>query len=216
MSEGYFGIDNKSAMGNKFKKWEPTRGKKYYVAILCEDREKAFCGFETHFKEKKFRCKSTKDHKEVCCTHGYEGNTPKWSIGTVIVVYQLDESEGKKKLTGYEVTPWLFNSVVYRQIADAFEDHPDKLVDLKITVEDPKMMKFSINASTTSYWTQDPKLKARLLAEAKPQFDSLPKRLGSNLSVAEIADLLGLSDGTGASDSSSGMSLADLAGGLSD
>ena len=216
MSEGFFGIDNKNAMGNKFKKWEPTRGKKYYVAILSEDQGAAFCGFETHFKEKKFRCKSTKERKEICCTHGYDNNTPKWSIGTIIVVYQLEESEDgkKKRLTGYEVTPWLFNSVVYRQLADAFEDHPDKMVDLKITVEDPKMMKFSINAVTTSYWTQDPKLKQRLLAEAKPQFDALPKRLGSNLSVPEIADLLGLDNGAG--DTSSSMNLSDLASGLTD
>lgn len=211
-NDGFFGLDNKEAAnGGKFKKWEPTKNKKYLIGIVAESRDRAFCGFKTHFKDKKFRCKSVPNGaKAICCTHGYDGNEPKMSIGTVIVVYEIEDN----KLKSREVIPWFFNSVVYSQIVQALEDYPDQLLDLKITFEDPKMMRCTINASPKSIWTSNAQYKEAILAEAKPFWDAIPNRVAKNLSIPEIAELIGADNGTGAADTASSMDLSDLASSL--
>lgn len=215
--DGFFGFDNKEAAnGGKFKKWEPMKGKKYVIGLLAENREKAFCGFKTHFKDKKFRCKSTKMKKEICCTHGYDGNDPKFAIASVIAIYEIAEKDGKNKVVGREIIPWFFNGIVYSQIVQALEDYPDELRDLKITFDDPKMMRCTINASPKSIWTSDPQFKEQALAEAKPFWDALPNRIAKNLSIPEIAEILGIDNGAGAADTASGMDLSDLASSLED
>jgi hypothetical protein len=212
--DGFFGLDNKeAAQGNRFKKWEPVKGKKYIVGILAEDRAQAFCGFKTHFKDRKFRCKSTNLKKEICCTHGYDGAEAKFSIGTIIAVYEVNS---ENKIIGREVTPWFFNSIVYNQIIQALEDFPTDgpMNDLKITWDDPRMMRCSINASPKSIWSQNEEFKQNVLAEARPMWDALPNRIAKNLSIPEIAELLGIDDGTGAGDTASDMDLSDLASSL--
>lgn len=213
--DGFFGLDNKAAAkGNSFTKWEPLKDKKYIISILSEDMGAAFCGYATHFKEKKFRCKSVEGgKKEVCCTHGYDGNTPKYAIASIIVVYEIND---QNKVTGRTVIPWFYNSGVYNQIIQALEDYPanQRVKDLKVTFKDPKMMNCIINAVPNCIWTTNPAFKEAVLAEAKPLWDALPNRIAKNLSVPDICELLGIDNGQGAADTSSGMDLGDLASSL--
>ena len=211
MSE-YFGIDDPTIKTSNFPKWEIQKGKEYRFAIAVEDIKKAFAGKKAHyFNKRRFLCKSDKK-REICCTHSYgengkSANDAKYRFGTVVVVYEINSA---KEIVSWQVVPWYFNDQVWHQIKSIAEEFPLDTVDLKLVAVDPQMMKFTITNFKNCVWRRTEKIKQDVIAQAAPLLESLPKRICSNLTIAEIAEHIGLGDGTVATDTASSTDIGSI------
>lgn len=213
-NEEYFGLDNPGIKTSNFPRWEMVKGKEYRFAIAVEDISKAFAGKKAHYYNKKrFLCRSTPTKREICCTHEYgengkPANEAKWRFGTVVVVYEL--SADKKQLLNTQVVPWYFNDQVWNQLRSIQDEFPLDSVDLKLVAVDPQMMKFTITNYKDCLWRKSDKLKQKVIAEAQPYLEALPKRVCSTLTVSEISEHIGLGDGTIAADTASGTDISSI------
>lgn len=213
-NEEYFGLDNKDVKSSNFPKWEIQKGKEYRFAIGVEDINRAFSGKQTHFfNKKRFQCKSTKTKREICCTHSYGengkmANEAKWRFGTVVVVYEINPTT--RSITGIQVLPWYFNDQVYHQLRSIHEEFPLDSVDLKLVAVDPQMMKFTITNFKDCMWRKSEKLKAQVSAEAPGLLEALPRRICTNLPMSDLAEHIGMGDGTVASDTASGADIGSI------
>lgn len=208
-----FGFENDKIKSNGFKKFKGEKGKKYIVALVAlsgVDGKDFFKGDLTHYhsaSQKRFLCQSNDENgtKEICCTYEYEGSDPQWRVGCVIVVYKVNH-EGK--ISGIEdVVPWIFNSTIFSTLKSIYGDHG--AVDLSLECQDSTYQKFVILPKKGAAWKTDEKTKSYVLAQAKKQFDNLPKQIASKMGLGEIRELLGISSGT-AGDAASDIDLSSI------
>jgi hypothetical protein len=205
-----FGTERDDITGGKFPKYQGKPGNTDRVAIVYEDPKKLFKGAKTHFKERYFLCKSTKDKKEVCCTHSYKNNNPQYRIACVLVIYDLVTREGKQKLKDVEVLPWIFSETVYRKLCDRDKEFSLADYDIKLVCSTNKeYIQYDIVSCNSSIWKSNDELKARILKEAAPLFESMGKTLATDLSITEVKELLAI-DSPGSEDAAADVDLGGV------
>jgi len=192
-----FGAERKDIQSNRFTKLKMTAGDEIRCGVVHFDDagKKMFLGTKAHVKEgqKTFLCKSTKERKEICCTHTWSGSDPLFHIGCVLVIYSLSKVDGKTKLKGFETIPWLFWDSMYQRLSTADEEFPLVSHDLKLKcTSDTPYTKIEIQSCKESLWKSSEDLKKKVINQAKPLFESISKNLGAELSITEIKELLGI------------------------
>jgi hypothetical protein len=209
MSVEAFGPDRDDIESTKFKKYRGKTGNTDRIGIIYEDPKKMFKGAKTHFKDRFFLCKSDKNKKEICCTHSYENNRPRWRVGAVIVVYDLVVKDGKTKLKGYEMLPWVFSEKMYQKLSKADQEFPLAQHDIKLTCSNEDFQTIDIQSCRDSIWSGSEEMKKRMLEEAAPLFDDVSRNLAADLSVVEIRELLGI-DAPGSEDAATDVDLENV------
>lgn len=203
-------IKPQSFKGIKFKQGKTVKG----AIVFLDESTSPLKHIKAHYHNRYFECKSTKDNKEICCTHAYKNNVAKNRIGAPLVLYEIstmkDETgKAKEKLTGYEVVPWMFNEKVYAQLVSINSEYPLKNHDIKITCDNEEYQNLTINNSNTCYWRLKKELENRIVEEAKVVFENIDKGLAQVLSIEEIREVLGI-DSAGTDDAATDMSLNDV------
>ena len=204
-----FGLENDDVKSNNFQKFKGEKGKEYRVGLVAEDLNKGFLGAKTHYIEGigTIVCKSTSDAEALCCSHGYEGNTPKWKIGISIIVYNLS-SDGTK-LESYKVIPWIFNDRIYNQLKTQHQEWGLDQNDLLLKCTDSQYQSFEISLKKGCVWRKNSKIKEECLAEAEKQRKQIKRNLGRDVSNTELKEALGIGDGIG--DAAAEVDLGDVA-----
>lgn len=209
-----FGTEREDIQGNKFQKLKMKTDDELRCGVIFFDEQgkKIFLGAKVHTQKdmKTFLCKSTKDKKEICCTHSYSANIPKYHIGCIVVTYILGKNaEGKTKLKEFELMPWIFWEKTYQKLVSADKEFPLVSHDLKLKCTNGEFQTIDIQSCKESLWTSSPDLKAKVLEQAKPLYESLSRNLGMDASVAEIKEILGI-DITGSDDAATEVDLGSV------
>jgi len=204
-----FGLDRDDIETPKFKKYRAKAGNTDRVAILYTDPAKMFKGAKTHFKDRFFLCKSTKNKKEICCLHSYENNRPKYRIAAVIIVYELVNKDGKTKLKDYEVLPWIFSEKMYSKLSAADKEFPLSEHDIKLTCTNEDFQTIDVTPCKESLWSGNEELKKKVLEEAENYFEDVGRNLAADLGISEIRELLGI-DAPGSDDAATDVDLGEV------
>ncbi|MBD3261269.1 MAG: hypothetical protein GF334_06225 [Candidatus Altiarchaeales archaeon] len=196
-----FGLDRDDIQPNKFQRFKMKGGQQERIGIIYADPKSIFKGTLVHYKDRYFICKSEgqkpSDKKEICCLHSYDSNTPKWRVGCIIVIYDIEKKDGKDKLKGYNLIPWIFSQTMYEKIRGL--DFPVTDYDLRVKCTNEEFQNIDITPARNSLWQSNEGLKKKILSEAEGMFNDIPRNLASDLSVTEIRELLGI-DAPGAED----------------
>lgn len=209
-----FGTERDDIQGNRFQKLKMKTDDEIRCGVVFFDEEgkKIFLGAKVHTKKdmKTFICKSSKDKKEICCTHSYEANIPKYHIGCIIITYILGkDANGKTKLKDYELTPWLFWEKTYQKLVSADKEFPLVSHDLKLKCTNGEFQTIDIQSCKESIWASSADLKKKVLEEAKPLYESLSRNLGAEVSVSEIKEILSI-DVAGSDDAATDVDLGSV------
>jgi hypothetical protein len=206
-----FGLDNGDIKSTNFEKFKGEKGKKYRVGLVAEDLSKGFLGAKTHYIEGLgyVVCKSTDGEEAVCCSHNYDGNTPKWKIGITIIVYDVS-SEGK--VTGGKFMPWIFNDKIYNQLKNQHKEWNLEENDLELECTDSKYQSFTIALKKGCLWRKSKKLAEQGLSKSADFKKAIKRNLGRDLSITEIKEGLGI--GSELSDASADINIDDVADSL--
>jgi hypothetical protein len=209
-----FGTERDDIQGNRFQKLKMKTDDEIRCGVVFFDEEgkKIFLGAKVHAKKdmKTFICKSSKDKKEICCTHSYEANIPKYHIGCIIIIYILGkDANGKTKLKDYELTPWLFWEKTYQKLVSADKEFPLVSHDLKLKCTNGEFQTIDIQSCKESIWASSADLKKKVLEEAKPLYESLSRNLGAEVSVSEIKEILSI-DVAGSDDAATDVDLGSV------
>jgi len=216
MSGMSMGFGNDKIKSSNFEKFKGEKGKKYRVGFVSSDFTRALSGTQQHYYEKPFICKSTESQQEICCSHNYQGNTPKWKIGGAIIIYTLIKKDGKRVWDGdYVIKPWIFNEKIYSQLNTIHSEWDLSTCDVELECTDDKYQSFTITVLRNSLWNREEtdgqkKLRASILSESSRISKSIPRNLGQDLSLSEIRELLGL-DNAGAGDAAEDIDMSDIA-----
>lgn len=218
MSIESFGTERDDIQGNRFQKLKMKTGEEYRIGIIYFDDEgkKIFLGTKVHSKKdtKTFLCKSTKEKKEFCCTHSWEGNSPRYHIGCVVIKYDLGkDASGKMKLKGYELLPWIIWEKMYNKLTSADKEFPIISHDLKLKCTNEDFQTIDLQSCKESIWSSSADLKKKILEEAKPLYEGISKNLGAELSISEIKELLGV-EISGSDDAATNVDLGSVMGSL--
>jgi len=204
-----FGFDRDDIQPFRFKRYKGKTGKTDRVGIVFADGQAPCIGANCHFKERYFLCKSTAEKKEICCLHSYDGNIPKKRIACVLVVYDIAEKDGKRSLRGYELLPWIFNEAMYQKMRVIGKEWPLDKHDVNLTCTNDEFQNIEANPAKECYWRSDVKLQKKILTDAVKVRESLARQLGSDLSITEIREQLGV-DAPGVDDAAVDVSLGDV------
>lgn len=215
MSVEMFGTGREDIKSSKFKSYKGKGGQTDMIGIIFKEKDKMYCGAKTHYKDRYFICKSTKEQKAVCCTSSYKNNTPKYRIGAVIIVYQIgkDPETGKQKLLSYELVPWIFSETMYDRLNEIDSEFPLETHDLKLKCTNEDFQNMDVTPCKTSIWRNNEKLKAQILEKFESIMDEGKKNLGSNLNIEEIKELLGV-ESPGSEDAAVDVSVGDVLDGV--
>jgi len=206
-----FGTERDDIEPNKFKKYKGKKGNEDRVGILYpgDVPKKMFKGAPCHYKDRYYLCKSTKGNKEICCTHGYDGNTPKYRIGAVLVIYDMVMSEGKPKLKGFETIPWIFSETMYQKLKSADEEFSLSDHDIKLKCSNEEFQTIDVTICKESIWRSNDKIKTRVMEEASQHFDNLAKQIATDFGITEIREQLGI-DAPGMDDAAADVDLESV------
>lgn len=208
-----FGFEREDIQPSRFKKYKGKSGRVDRVGIVFAEGQSACVGSACHFKDRYFLCKSTKEKKEICCLHSYEGNLPKSRIACILVVYDIVEKDGKKSLRGYELLPWIFSDTMYSKLRNMGKEWPLDKHDITLTCTNEEFQNIEPMACKESFWRSKPELMKKIIAEASEMRKTLSRQLGADLSVTEIREQLGI-DAPGSDDAAVDVNLGDVVGGL--
>jgi hypothetical protein len=209
-----FGTEREDIQGNRFQKLKMKAGDEIRCGVLYFDGEgkKFFRGTKVHTKKdsKTFICKSTKEKKEICCTHTWEGNSPRTHLGCILVIYSLGkDANGKIKLKEYELMPWIFWEKMYQKLQSADREFPLATHDIKLKCTNDDYQTIDIQSCKESIWSSNQDLKKKIMEEGKALYEGIGKNLGADLSISDIKELLGL-DASGIADASTDMDLGSV------
>jgi hypothetical protein len=204
-----FGTERDDIQGSKFQKYQGIEGQTDRVAIIPFEGKKYFKGAKTHFKDRIFLCKSTPQKKEICCTHSYAGNNPEYRMAGVVVIYDLAMKDGKPKLKGYQLLPWFFKATMYQKLVKADQEFPLDSHDIKLTCRNKEFQTIDVQSCKDCIWVSNPELKKKILEEAAPIFEQIPRGIGADLGITEIHEQLGI-DNPGAEDAATNIDLGTV------
>lgn len=171
------------------------------ISVVFRDMASAVKGCMTHSvgenaAYRPFRCLSTKDKKEECCTLDYAKNTPVGKFVVAIIEYNMVENEetGKMKVVGYKMLPWVFGPKVYTKLSSFHKKYNLAEVDLTVSLDgEAKFQQPNIMMEKENYWRGNEKLCAKVLAEYDKVIAGYEKKhLPPKKSLAEIRELLGV------------------------
>lgn len=218
MSEMGFGNDE-YVENDKFEKFKLDKVKRR-IAIIFHNKSGAVRGtkYHSHGSDKNFRqwrCLSTKDRKEDCCTLDYEGNTPKGTFVAAIIEYKFEKRKGedgsvKDVLVGYTMWPWAFKGKTYAMLTEFDKKYDIASIDIEICLDgDPKYQKPAMLMEKTCLVRQNPKLLAKVLAEYDKKIPLYEKQfLPRKMSISDIKEILGVDQGGDYGDTGSGAATA--------
>jgi hypothetical protein len=204
-----FGFEREDINPGKHEKYKGKTGKVDRVSIVFDEGQQPCVGGKIHYKDRYFLCKSTREKKEVCCTHGYEGNEPKDRVACVLVVYEISG----KKLQGYKVVPWVFGATMYKKLNVLSSEWPLDQHDINLNCTNEDFQTIEPMNCKECYWRSNEGLKKKVLEEAKQVRAGLARAIAADLSLAEIREHLGI-DGAGSDDAAVDVSLGDVVGNL--
>lgn len=206
-----FGGDSDEIKSLKFKSFKGKAGQSVRAGIVYADENKLFKGAQTHYQSRYFLCKSTEKKKEICCTHNYKGNKPKWRVGAVLVVYTM--SDDGKKLIDWAITPWIFSETMYAKLKTAHREFPLTAHDLTLTCTNEEFQTIDVQSCKACLWTSKEDFKNKVLAAAEPYFAEIADNLASDLTPTEIRELMG-TDTPGSEDAAEDVNLDDVVDGI--
>lgn len=207
------GFDRDDINPSRFSKYKGKAGKSDRVGIVFETGKTPCVGATCHFKDRYFLCKSTKDKREICCLHSYEGNLPKQRMACVLIVYDITDKDGKKNLRGYELTPWIFSDTMYVKLRNLNKEWPLDKHDITLTCTNEDFQTIEPTPCKESIWRSKPELEKKIIAEAEEMHKTLGRRIASDLSVTEIREQLGI-DAPGSDDAAVDVNFGDVVGSL--
>jgi len=206
----YFGDDNDEVKGYSFKSFKGRDGQKERIGFIwVDDPKKIFAGVPVHYKERYFVCKSTDKEKAICCTHSYENNKPRWRVGGVIIIYQMDGN----KPTGYKLMPWVFTDKMYQKLKTAGQEFPLAKHDIWLTCTNEQYQTMDINSCRDSIWQKKPEFRSKIVEESLSIKEEIENNLAQDITIEEIKELLGI-EVLGSADAAADMSLGDVVEGL--
>jgi hypothetical protein len=195
---------------SSFQKYKGEKGKEDIVGFAWDVSSELFRAANGHYSkaaEKGWLCLSTETEKAICCTADYDGNEPKMKVGTVLVIYRVEEGL-IKGIKG--VLPWIISPKVFQQLLAIYRVHGN--VDFVANCTDSKFQNFTFVPMKESAWQKTEQSKQSVKTKAAAIFKTLEKMLYTKVSASEIREHLGIS--MGSSDASSGLSLDGIAGTL--
>ena len=178
--------------GGQYEKYKGKKGEVHRCGVVYTDPKTMFAGSKIHFSSRYFLCK-----KGICCE---KLGAPKWRVGAVLVKYNTDRQGNVKQPFSYELLPWLFSETTYNKLKNVNSEFPLASHDIKISCTNEEYQHLDLTPCSESIWQAKDTLKSQVLEEAKPIWDHIKKSLGSDLSVEEIKDLLGVGGGGPAAD----------------
>lgn len=208
-----FGADREDIQSMKFKKYRGKNGQTDRVGIVATNEQHIFKGAKIHFKDRFFLCKSTKQKKEICCLHSYEGNRPKYRIGCILVVYDLVSEGGKMKLKGYELLPWIFGEKMYQKLVEINKEYPLLSHDLKLTCTNEDYQEINALNCKESLWNTNTAMKERILKEAESMYEDVARSLAADLGITEIREQLGI-EAPGSQDAAADVDMETVVDGI--
>jgi hypothetical protein len=211
MSVMDFGADSDEIKSVKFKSFKGKAGETVRAAFVFDDPKKMFKGAQIHYNNRYFLCKSTDKKKEICCTHNYKGNKPKWRIGGVLVIYTM--SDDGKKLKDWRVTPWIFSETMYNKLKTANGEFALDKYDIKLTCTNEDFQTIDVQSCNASLWQSKDSFKEQVLDAARPYLDEVADNIASDLTPTEIRELMG-ADTPGSEDAAEDVNLDDVVDGL--
>lgn len=196
-----FGFEKDDIKGGLYDKYKGKKGEIHRLGIVYTDPKSIFAGTKIHFKDRFFLCK-----KSICCE---KLGPSKYRIGAVVIKYATDRQGNIKQPFSYELLPWQFSETTWNKLRNTNSEFPLASHDIKVSCTNDEYQHLDINACRESIWTTKEEVKNKILEEAKPVWEFVKKTLGSDLSIEEIKDLLGMSSPTG-SDPTSNLNLDDV------
>jgi len=206
-----FGADSDEIKSVKFKSFKGKAGTTVRAGIVFEDPKAMFKGALTHFNQRQYICKSTDTKKEICCTHPYKGNKARWRVGTVLIIYVLDDTG--KKLESWSILPWVFSDTMYQKLKTANREFPLDQHDFYLTCTNEEFQTIDVQSCKESFWRSKEPFKEKVLERARPFLSEIGSNLASDLTPTEIRELLG-ADTPGSADAAEDVDLADVVDGL--
>ena len=213
MSVMDFGADSDEIKSVKFKSFKGKAGETVRAGIVYEDPSKMYKGAKIHYNQRYFLCKSDDKtgKKEICCTHNYKGNKPKWRVGAVLVIYTMDDTG--KKLKDWTVTPWLFSETMFNKLKTANSQFPLANHDVMLTCTNEEFQNIDVQSCSASLWTKNESFKEKVLERARPYMEELAGNIASDLTPTEIRELMG-ADTPGSEDAAEDVNLDDVVDGI--
>lgn len=209
MSAMEIGFDREDVKPQFFKSHKFKAGKTVRCGVVFRDEQKPFKATKVHFNQRYYVCKSTKEKPAICCTHTYKGNDPRWRLGAVLVIYEISKKDGKDKLTGYELVPWVFSDKMYQKLNTANKEFPLKEHDILVSCDNEEFQNLIIQSCNACFWRSKPELEKKIMEESDPLFEKVGSNLASDLSIEEIKELLGI-DTAGSDDAATDVQLDDV------
>jgi hypothetical protein len=208
-----FGMERDDIRSTKFKSYKGKEGQTDRVGIIFTDPKNIYKGAMIHYKDKYFVCKSTKESKAICCTTSYEKNKPKWRIAAAIIVYDIQVKDGKPKLMGWELLPWVFGESMYNTLKETNNEFALISHDIKLKCKVEEFQNIEVIACNDSIWRKNPELQKKVLAEYPAVLEDAKSNLGQDLSIEEIRELLGV-DAPGSQDAATDVAVGDVLEGI--
>lgn len=167
----------------EYERFRGSKGKEYRIGLVYDNPASVLIGGQVHFFSRYFLCKSIKhNHKEICCTANYKGNTPRWRISLVIAVYPHLDCRGTALP---ELKNWVIGEATYVLLRGLGEK---MLNDLILTCENTEYQKWKVRCLKTSFWKTD--VSYNLLQEkAKPLLAKRADYLGLDMTPLEIQNM---------------------------
>ena len=199
-----FGFDNEEIKSGIYEKYKGTKNQTDRCGIIYSDPKAMFAGSKIHYYDpakKYFICK-----KGDCCD---KLGPSKWRVGAVIIKYGTDKQGNIKKPFNFEVLPWVFGEGTYLKLKTVNSEFPLATHDIKISCTNEEFQHLDITPCNETIWTAKDELKAMILEQAKPIWESVKRSIAHDLSVEEIKELLGsgTSSGSTSIDPSAGLDL---------
>jgi hypothetical protein len=204
-----FGMERDDIRSTKFKSFKGKEGQTDRIGIIFTDPKSIYKGAMIHYKDKYFVCKSTKTEKAICCTASYEKNKPKWRIGAVVIIYDIQVKDGKPKLMGYELLPWIFGEGMYNTLKETHKEFSLESHDIKLKCKNEEFQNMEVITCNDSIWRKNPELQKKVLAEFPTVLEDVKSNLGQDLSLEEIKELLGI-ETQGSQDAASDVAVGDI------
>jgi hypothetical protein len=195
MAIDFFGTEREDIQLNKFPKLKLKKDETIRVGLIHHGDNKFFIGTKVHVRKGGpiFSCLSTKEKKEICCTHIWEGRVPRYRIGCIIIKYDIEKNtDGKIKIKSYELIPWLFWESMYNKLKSIDAEFPITKHDLKLSCTNADYQLIDITPYKESIWSSSKEMQNKVIKEAEPLFNSIKEQLAKELSISEIEEVLGI------------------------
>jgi hypothetical protein len=169
--------------------YRARQGEIHRVGLVFTDPKTMFLGSKVHYhsqSRKYFMCKTVSNRGEICCEKlGPSG----WRMGSVLVKYSTNELGTPTKPFNYQVMPWIFGEVTFRDLKTLNDEFPLVEHDIKIqcTHEDYHLALMPCNES---FWQAEEELKINIVRAYLSTREFIKKSLAADLGIPEIKALL--------------------------